>query len=74
MATRYAVGSGNWSNTSSVWSDTDGGSPGSYVPVDNDTVVICAGVSVKMDVDQSGFANGIAGLTIRGGATPGMLY
>src|SRR3990172_11629682 len=74
MPTRYGVASGDWSNTSAVWSDTDGGSPGNYVPADGDTFVILAGVDVKMDVDQSGFT-GLAGAnTIRGGATPGMLY
>ena len=73
-ATRYAVASGDWSNTSSVWSDSDGGAAGNYVPGDGDTFVILAGVSVKMDADQSAFA-GLAGAnTIRGGATPGMLY
>jgi hypothetical protein len=75
MATRYAVASGSWSSTTSVWSDTDGGSAGNYVPADNDTFVICAGVNVLMNADQSGFANGMAGSNIiRGGATPGMLY
>lgn len=75
MATRYAVASGAWSSTTSVWSDTAGGSPGSFVPVNNDTVVINANVSVLMDVDQSGFADGIAGMTITSHATtPGMLY
>jgi hypothetical protein len=74
MSTRYAVASGNWSHASAVWSDTDGGAPGSFVPVDGDTFVILAGVSVKMDVDQSAWT-GLAGVnTIRGGVTPGMLY
>lgn len=74
MATRYAVGSGNWSNTTTVWSNTDGGAPGSYVPVDGDTFIISAGVSVLMDVNQSAWT-GLAGTNIiRGGVNPGMLY
>lgn len=65
MATITSVGSGNWS-AAGTW---DAG-----VPADNDTVVIAAGHAVTFDVDQSGFANGIAGLTITSHAsTPGML-
>lgn len=74
MATKYAVVSGSWSDTA-TWSDTDGGAGGATVPADDDAVVISANVSVLMDVDQSLFANGIAGMTIRSHATtPGMLY
>jgi len=74
MATRYAVASGDWSNNTSVWSDTDGGAAGNFVPADGDTFVISAAVNVKMDADQSAFT-GLAGNNIiRGGATPGMLY
>lgn len=72
MANRYAVGSGLWSDTSSVWSTTDGGSPGNYVPADGDDVFICAGVTVTMDVDQGSFT-GLQNVVIRGGAVPGML-
>lgn len=57
MATITSVGSGLWS------------APGTWdsgVPVDNDVVVIAAGHVVEFDVDQSGFANGIDGLTITG--------
>jgi len=57
MATKTSVGSGLWSNAA-VW---DAG-----VPVDNDVVVIAAGHVVEFDVDQSGFANGIDGITITG--------
>jgi len=74
MSTRYAVASGDWSDAANVWSDSDGGAPGNFVPADGDTFVISAGVSVKMDVDQSAWT-GLAGTNIiRGGATPGMLY
>ncbi len=74
MATRYAVGSGLWSDTATVWSDSDGGAAGSYVPVDGDTVVISAGVAVQVDVDQSAWT-GLVGMTVRGHATsPGMVY
>lgn len=65
MATRTSVGSGLWS-AAGTW-DTG-------VPVDNDTVVIAAGHTVVFDVDQSAMANGMAGVTIQGGAvTPGAL-
>lgn len=57
MATKTSVGSGLWS-AAETW---DAG-----VPVDGDTVVIAAGHVVEFDVDQSGFANGIDGLTITG--------
>lgn len=65
MATITSVGSGNWS-TAGTWD--------SGVPADNDTVVIAAGHTVTFDADTSGFANGIAGITITSHATtPGML-
>lgn len=57
MATITSVGSGLWS-VAGTW---DGG-----VPVDNDVVVIAAGHVVEFDVDQSGFANGVDGITITG--------
>jgi len=57
MATITSVGSGLWS-AAGTWD--------SGVPVDNDVVVIAAGHTVEFDVDQSGFANGIDGLTITG--------
>ena len=75
MAAKYAVASGPWSSTA-TWSDTDGGLPGAAVPVTADAVIVSAGVSVLMDVDTSGFAAGISGVTIRGvnSGNPGMLY
>jgi hypothetical protein len=57
MATITSVGSGLWS-AAGTW---DAG-----VPVDNDVVIIALGHVVEFDVDQSGFANGIDGLTITG--------
>ena len=73
-ATRYAVADGNWSDTANVWSDSDGGAAGNYVPADGDTFVILAGVDVRVDVDQSGWT-GLAGTNIiRGGVTPGSIY
>jgi len=66
MATITSNASGDWS-VGATW-------VGSVAPADNDDVVIAAGHDIKFDVDQSGWANGIAGLTITGGATPGMLY
>jgi len=66
VATITSVASGNWSNPA-TWD--------SGIPVDNDTVIIAAGHTVVFDVDQSAFANGMAGVTITGIAagTPGML-
>lgn len=57
MATITSVASGLWS-AAGTW---DAG-----VPVDDDTVVIAAGHVVEFDVNQSGFANGINGITITG--------
>lgn len=57
MATRTSVGSGLWSAVG-TW-DTG-------VPLNNDVVVIASGHVVTFDVDQSGFADGIDGLTIDG--------
>ncbi len=57
MATRTSVESGLWSSVG-TW-DTG-------IPADNDVVVIASGHTVEFDVDQSGFANGIDGLTITG--------
>ena len=37
MADRYAVGTGNWNDTS-TWSDISGGTTGLSVPVDGDDV------------------------------------
>lgn len=57
MATITSVTSGKWS-VAGTW-DTG-------VPADGDTVVIASGHTVEFDVDQSGFADGIAGITITG--------
>ena len=53
------------SNGSGLWS-VGGTWVGGSVPVDNDTVVIATGHVVEFDVDQSGFSNGIAGITVTG--------
>lgn len=57
MATITSVASGNW-GTAGTWD--------SGVPVNGDDVVIAEGHSVTFNVDQSGFANGLTGLTING--------
>ena len=57
MATVTSVASGNW-GTAGTWD--------SGVPVNGDTVVIAEGHEVRFNVDQSGFANGLAALTING--------
>jgi hypothetical protein len=57
MATRTSVGTGLWS-AAGTW---DGA-----VPVNGDTVIIAVGHTVTFDVSQSGFANGLAALTING--------
>lgn len=61
MATITSAQTGAWSDTA-TWT-------GGNVPVDNDTVVIATGHTVTFGVDTSGFANGIAGLTITGTLT-----
>lgn len=58
MATITSAGSGLWSATA-TW-------VGGSVPVDDDSVVIASGHTVEFDVDTSGFANGIAGITVTG--------
>jgi hypothetical protein len=58
MTTKTASVSGNWSNTA-TWG-------GAAVPVDGDAVVINSGVTVLLDVDQSGFTNGLLSLVING--------
>ena len=60
---RTASVTGLWSATA-TWGGT--------VPVDGDSVTINTAVTVTMDVDQSAFT-GLQGVTITGGATPGML-
>ncbi len=66
MAIRTTVQSGLWS-APATW-DTG-------VPVDGDSAVISAGHIVEFDVDQSGFASGLAGVTLNGtlraSTTPG---
>ena len=57
MATKTSAGSGLWS-VAGTWD--------SGVPVDDDIVVIAAGHTVEFDVDTSGFANGIQGITLTG--------
>ena len=66
MATITSNASGNWS-VGATW-------VGGAVPLDGDAVVIAAGHSILMDVDQSAFT-GLFTVTISGDATtPGMLY
>ena len=75
MATYYSQGSAPWS-TLANWDTVAGGGgtdPASVADMDDDAFIIQAGHTVTLDVDMSEFANGIAGLTINGGATPGML-
>lgn len=75
MATYYSQGSDLWS-TLTNWDTNAGGGgsdPASVAAMDDQTFIIQAGHTITLDVDMSGFANGIAGLTITGGATPGML-
>jgi hypothetical protein len=53
-----SVKSGYW-NDPTVWDRN-------AVPANNDSVTIAAGHTVTFNVDQSSFANGLAGLTING--------
>jgi hypothetical protein len=57
MVTTTSVGSGNWSEAG-TWNNG--------VPANGDSVVIASGHTVVFDVDESGFAAGLAGLTING--------
>lgn len=67
MAAITSAGSGNWS-AGATW-------VGGSVPANGDTVTIASGHTVTFDVDQSGFATGLAGLVITGAfvasTTPG---
>lgn len=76
MATYYSQGDGDWS-TLTNWDTNAGGGgsdPASVADMDDDTFIIQANHTITMDADTSGFANGIAGLTITSHATtPGML-
>ena len=57
MAVRTSIGSGPWS-AAGTWN--------TGVPVNGDSAVIAAGHIVTFDADQSGWATGLAGLTITG--------
>jgi len=61
MATITSTATGDW-GTGGTW-------VGGVVPANNDTVVIAAGHVVTFNVDQSGFADGIAGITVTGTLT-----
>jgi G8 domain. len=58
MATFTSVRSGYW-NDPTTWDQN-------AVPADGDSVTIASEHTVIFNVDQSGFANGLAGLTING--------
>jgi hypothetical protein len=58
MTPKTASVSGNWSSTA-TWG-------GAAVPVDGDAVIINSGITVTMDVNQSGFANGLLSMDIEG--------
>ena len=76
MSTYYSQASGAWSLMSN-WNTAANGSgstPANLAAFDNNSVVIQAPHAIMCDVDTSGFSNGLTGLTINGGATPGMLY
>lgn len=66
MPTKTSNQSGNWGDTS-TW-------VGGVLPIDGDDIVIAAGHSVKMNVDQSAWT-GLFSVVIQGSdTTPGMLY
>jgi hypothetical protein len=64
--TSNGTGGGAWSSAA-TWS-------GGVVPANDEAVTIAPGDPVLMDVDTSGFADGLQTVTISGGVTPGMLY
>lgn len=61
MATITSAGSGNWT-TGATW-------VGGVKPANGDAVVIANSHVIVYDEDMSGWANGIAGMTIQSGAT-----
>ena len=61
MGTITSAGSGNW-GTGATW-------VGGSVPANGDAVVIADGHAIVFNVDQSGVAAGIAGLTLGAGST-----
>ncbi len=63
--TSNGTGGGAWSQ-GTTWQ-------GGAVPADGDAVVIAAGDTVTVDVNLSSWTTGLTGITISGGATPGML-
>ncbi len=50
--TRYSVGTGNWSSTS-TWAASSGGSSGQSVPGTGDNAIIESGFTVTIDVNVS---------------------
>lgn len=76
MATYYSQKSGSATDTT-VWNTAAGGggsAPASFAAMDNNAIEIQAGHDVEWDGDTSGWANGIQGIMIRGGVSPGMLH
>src|SRR5574343_902897 len=78
MATYYSQKSGNASDMT-VWNTVRGGggsAPANFAALDNNALVVqgaALGHAVVWDGDGSAWANGVAGLTVEGGASPGML-
>ena len=60
------------STQSGLWS-AGGTWVGGSAPADGDQAIIAAGHKVQVDVDQSAWT-GLLGMTVTGGATPGMVY
>ena len=60
------------STQSGLWS-AGGTWVGGSAPADGDQAIIAAGHEVQVDVDQSAWT-GLLGMTVTGGATPGMVY
>jgi hypothetical protein len=74
MATLYSQASGNFNEATATWNTQADGSGSFQAPADGDALVIQAGHIITMNIDTSGWTNGVAGLTISGHATtPGML-
>ena len=75
MATYYSQASDLWS-TLANWDTVAGGggsNPASVAAMDDQTFIMQTAHVITQDVDMSGFANGIAGLTITGGVNPATL-
>jgi autotransporter-associated beta strand protein len=72
MADKYFVGAsgGTWNNTATSWSLSDGGTAGSYVPVDGDVVYVNRNISANSFVNVNQNIGNITKLVMGDRASP----